>query len=223
MPIPHPTSAQNRVTLLLIVMITLLLIILSCIFFRGRRATDPLRAQIVAAERYATMNGMNREICILVDYSLPSGCNRLWVWAFARQQKIFECPVAHGRGHKRKYRCFRKDTARFSNEPESWLSSLGHARIAERYHGRFGTSYRLDGLDSTNSNLRRRAVVLHGHASVPEKSIFPLLSGRSKGCLAVAYRNMARLDSLLRNRKDVLLVCYVEGEYSVEAENGVGR
>lgn len=193
-------------------MITLLLIILSAIFLHGRKATDPLQAQIAAAERYATENGMNRDICILVDYSIPSGCNRLWVWDFARQQKIFECPVAHGRGRGRQYKGFRRDIACLSNEPESWLSSLGYARIAERYRGQFGTSYRLDGLDATNSNLRQRNIVLHGAVLVPEKPIFPLSSGRSKGCLAVARRNMARLDNLLRGRKNVLLVCYVEEE-----------
>jgi len=191
-------------------MLALTLLILSHIFFRGRKATDPIQAQIEAAWQYVLDHSMNREICILVDYSLPSGCNRLWVWDFAQQKKIFECPVAHGRGKGKKCKGGRKDTACFSNEPETWLSSLGHARIAERYEGEFGTSYRLDGLDITNSNLRQRFIVLHGHKSVPEKPIFPLPSSRSKGCLVVANKNMARLDELLQSRQNVLLVCYTQ-------------
>ncbi|MBQ3982667.1 MAG: murein L,D-transpeptidase catalytic domain family protein [Bacteroidales bacterium] len=189
-------------------MIALTLLILSHIFFRGRKATDPIQSQIDAAWQYILDHGMNQQICILVDYSLPSGCNRLWVWDFNQQQKIFECPVAHGRGKGKKCKGSRRDTACFSNEPETWLSSLGHARIAERYIGRNGISYRLDGLDLTNSNIRDRAIVLHGHKSVPEKPIFPLPSHRSHGCVMVADKNMAHLDALLQSQQDVLLYCY---------------
>ncbi len=189
-------------------MIALTLLILSHIFFRGRKATDPIQAQIEAAWQYVLDHGMNQEICLLVDYSLPSGCNRLWVWDFTQQKKIFECPVAHGRGKSKKCQAPHKDTACFSNEPETWLSSLGHACIAERYEGSFGTSYRLDGLDASNSNIRQRCIVLHGHKSVPEKPIFPLPSRRSRGCVVVANKNMAHLDELLKDRKEVLLVIY---------------
>lgn len=191
-----------------IIMLTALLIILSHIFLRGKKATDPSQAQIDAAWNYVVEHDMNREICLLVDYSLPSGCNRLWVWDFTKQHKLFECPVAHGKGRGLAPQGSRKDTARFSNEEESWLSSLGHSRIAERYQGQYGISYRLDGLDASNNNNRKRNIVLHGYKSVPQKPIFPLPSGRSKGCVMVAQKNMAFLDSILQTRKDVLLLCY---------------
>lgn len=190
-------------------MLATLLIILSHIFLRGKKATDPSQTQIDAAWQYIVNHNMNREICILVDYSLPSGCNRLWVWDFASQHKIFECPVAHGKGNGKGPKGSRKDSARFSNEEGSWLSSLGYCRIAERYNGQYGISYRLDGLDESNSNIRQRNIVIHGHKSVPQKPIFPLPSGRSKGCFMVADKNMATLDTLLRDRHDVLLVSYI--------------
>jgi len=192
-----------------IIMLTALLIILSHIFLRGKKATDPSQAQIDAAWQYVNQHDMNREICLLVDYSLPSGCNRLWVWDFTEQHKLFECPVAHGRGKGLTIKSTPKDTAIFSNEPDSWLSSLGHCRIAERYQGHYGVSYRLDGLDDSNSNLRKRNIVLHGYKTVPPKPIFPLPSGRSKGCVMVADKSMAALDSLLQHRSNVLLVCYL--------------
>ena len=40
--------------------------------------------------------------------------------------------------------------------------------ISEKYKGQFGLSYRLDGLDETNSNARKRAIVLHRLDCVPD-------------------------------------------------------
>lgn len=188
-------------------MLTLAIIIITTIFFKGRRSVAPKQAQIDAAWQYVRCRGMNEEICVLVDYSLPSGCNRLWVWDFVGRRVLLECPVAHGRGRGVPPPGSRRDTARFSNEEDSWLSSLGGCRIAERYVGRFGVSYRLDGLDDTNSNVRRRNIVLHGQTGVPSVSVFPLRSRRGKGCFAVAKKNMELLDGLLRSRSDVLLLC----------------
>lgn len=184
-------------------MIAMLLLILSKILNRGI-VCRPSERRVAEAWQYVNDKGMNTSICILVDYSLPSGCNRLWVWDFDEEEVIFECPVAHGRGKGG----IPRGEARFSNEEESWLSSLGKSRIAERYTGRFGISYRLDGLDSTNSNIRKRFIVLHAYHTVPPKPIFPLPSGRSKGCLMVAPSNMQTLDKILQGHENVLIVAY---------------
>ncbi|MCQ2274704.1 MAG: murein L,D-transpeptidase catalytic domain family protein [Bacteroidales bacterium] len=184
-------------------MIALMLLLLSKILNRGIQCRPALQ-QVDEAWQYVNSQGMNTSICILIDYSLPSGCNRLWVWDFDDEEVIFECPVAHGRGRGN----IPRGVAHFSNAEGSWLSSLGKSRIAERYTGRFGTSYRLDGLESTNSNLRPRCVVMHAYHTVPPKPIFPLPSGRSKGCVMVAKRNMEILDQILQNRSNVLLYTY---------------
>lgn len=68
----------------------------------------------------------------------------------------------------------------FSNAPNSLATSEGRYRIAEKYVGKYGVSYRLDGLDSTNSNARSRAVVIHEASYVT-----PAKAGRSYGCIAV--------------------------------------
>lgn len=69
---------------------------------------------------------------------------------------------------------------KFSNAHNSLATSEGRYRIAEQYNGKYGVSYRLDGLDSTNSNARSRAVVLHEADYVTK-----LKAGRSYGCIAV--------------------------------------
>lgn len=182
---------------------TLFLLLLSKIFNRGLDlAPDSLRTD--EAWAYVEEHAMNKQICILIDYGRPSGSDRLWVWDFDDEEVLFSCPVAHGRGHSGGL----MSPPQFSNEPDSFLSSLGHAAVGERYEGRFGISYRLDGLDSTNSNIRQRAVVLHGYRTVPPKSIYPLPSGRSRGCVMVAKRNMALLDQYLQGRTNVLIYTY---------------
>lgn len=72
----------------------------------------------------------------------------------------------------------------FGNVEGSSKSSLGFARTAEVYSGNFGRSLRLDGLSSTNSNIRRRAVVFHGWDYVKEANV---LQGLSKGCITMDW------------------------------------
>ena len=80
---------------------------------------------------------------------------------------------------------------KFGNQPGSNMSSLGFARTAETYFGKHGLSLRLDGLSPTNSNLRPRAVVVHGADYVHDKAV---IQGRSNGCPAVP---MAQKDEVI--------------------------
>lgn len=73
---------------------------------------------------------------------------------------------------------------KFSNTPDSHMSSLGFYLTAETYFGTHGYSLRLDGLSSTNSNARARAIVIHSADYVaPGGKI-----GRSFGCPAIEVR-----------------------------------
>lgn len=72
----------------------------------------------------------------------------------------------------------------FSNEIDSKKTSLGFFTTAETYFGENGYSLRMDGLSSTNSNARVRAIVIHGAPYVsPGEKI-----GRSFGCPALELR-----------------------------------
>lgn len=72
----------------------------------------------------------------------------------------------------------------FGNTVNSGRSSLGFVRTAEVYEGKFGRSVRLDGLSTTNSNIRKRAVVLHGWEKAYEKDV---IQGWSWGCITLDY------------------------------------
>lgn len=73
---------------------------------------------------------------------------------------------------------------KFSNVINSGTSSLGFIRTAEIYSGKFKRSVRLDGLSSTNSNVRERAIVLHGWDDAHEK---PVVQGLGWGCPALDW------------------------------------
>jgi hypothetical protein len=72
----------------------------------------------------------------------------------------------------------------YGNVIGSGKSSLGFVRTAEIYWGKFDRSVRLDGLSTTNSNLRERAVVLHGWDDAHEANI---KQGLSWGCPALDW------------------------------------
>jgi hypothetical protein len=72
----------------------------------------------------------------------------------------------------------------FSNVINSGTSSVGFIRTAEIYWGKFYRSVRLDGLSTTNSNVRERAVVLHGWDNAHNK---PVIQGLSWGCPALDW------------------------------------
>ncbi len=98
--------------------------------------------------------------------------------------------------------------AQFSNNPKSFLSSLGKYVIAkEKYRSsNYGYCYKLYGKDTTNSNAERRKVVLHPSKYVPSKEVYPKRIGKSRGCPAVSQGAFNFLDRKLKNTdKNVLL------------------
>ena len=158
---------------------------------------------------YCKAKKLNTEYCILVDFSIHSGRNRLFVWDFARDTIAFASLCAHGYGMG--------STASkpiFSNEPESHCSSLGHYRTGIRSYSKWGINvhYKLHGLDTTNSNAFKRDVVLHSYGPVPEVEIYPLHlpMGYSAGCPVVSDNAMRRIDSLLKAAKTPMLLWIYE-------------
>ncbi|WP_085716708.1 murein L,D-transpeptidase catalytic domain family protein [Pseudomonas sp. B28(2017)] len=135
------------------------------------RATQCSRAQGIApAQRLA-----------VIDYSLPSTEQRLWVFDLKRRKLLFHELVAHGRNSGENMATL------FSNRNESHATSLGLFRTQESYLGQNGYSLRMEGLEpGFNDNAYDRAIVIHGAPYVS-----PVLArangriGRSLGCPAV--------------------------------------
>lgn len=156
---------------------------------------------------FCAKEGYNTEIALFVDLSHHSGRRRFVAWSFKEQKAIFCCPVSHGSGSPKSHQ--RSAYARLSNIDGSHLSSIGRALVAERYEGRYGIAYRLDGLDETNSNLRSRCVVLHGWEHTTSFPIFPIATVGSFGCPVLSRRMMSKLDALIKSESKVVLDIFV--------------
>lgn len=129
----------------------------------------------------------NRSCISILDYSRRSTDPRFHVIDM-RTGAVLSFRMSNGRGSEPTHDGWART---FGNRPGSNMSSLGFARTAETYQGKHGLSLRLDGLSDTNSNLRRRAVVVHGAGYVRDESV---VQGRSEGCPAVP---MAQKDKVI--------------------------
>ena len=159
-----------------------------------------------ALREFCRKEGYNTNVALFVDLSRHSGRRRFIAWDMERNAPIFLCPVSHGSGAQRSP--VRSAYARVSNDDGSHLSSLGRALIAERYEGRYGVAYRLDGLEDTNSNLRPRCVVLHGWEHTTSYPIYPIPTVGSFGCPVLSRKMMRRVDELLQNEDRVVIEIY---------------
>jgi len=124
-----------------------------------------------------------RDIAGVADFALPSSLPRLH-FANLEAGQVRSFLVAHGKGSDPEHDGFLKW---FSNVPGSFATSRGAYISYEWYVGKYGVSIRLGGLDADNSNVLRRAIVMHSapYAAPAMLAKFGKL-GRSDGCLAMA-------------------------------------
>jgi hypothetical protein len=121
------------------------------------------------------------EVITIIDFSLPSNKERLWVLDLIQGKVLFHCLVSHGRNSGEIM------AENFSNTPGSNASSPGFYTTGEAYIGKHGLSLTLDGLEKgINDKARERAIVMHGADYVSSDFIrnYGRL-GRSFGCPAV--------------------------------------
>ncbi len=121
------------------------------------------------------------DVLTVIDYSRPSTEPRLFVVDVASGRVLFRERVAHGRGSGE------NATERFSNLPQSHMTSLGVFRAGDAYNGAHGLSLHLEGLEpGFNDRARERAIVMHGADYVSTGVIASQgRLGRSWGCPAV--------------------------------------
>lgn len=128
----------------------------------------------------------NEDISIYVDFSKSSAEKRFVVFDNKNKELLATSKCAHGAG-----RGSTIDTPVFSNEIGSNCSSLGEYRAAEIDKMENGfPCIRIDGLSPTNSNARKRGVVIHElpifTGSIFEGMKIPLNEYISGGCFAIS-------------------------------------
>ena len=130
----------------------------------------------------------------VIDYSLPSTKERLWVFDLDNRTLLFNELVAHGRNSGDNL------ATRFSNADESLSSSVGLYRTMSPYSGHNGYSLRMQGLEpGFNDHALERAIVIHGASYVSaDMARQHGRIGRSWGCPAVRTAVAHRLIDTLK-------------------------
>ncbi|MBV9842808.1 MAG: murein L,D-transpeptidase catalytic domain family protein [Sphingomonadaceae bacterium] len=124
----------------------------------------------------------------IVDFSAHSSSPRFHL-VDVESGRTTSLLVAHGRGSDPDRTGF---VQHFSNADGSNASSMGAYLTGDIYDGKHGRSRRLFGLDSSNSNVERRSIVVHSAWYVgPEVLRANGQLGRSEGCFAVSPSDLA--------------------------------
>ncbi|MGZ8285932.1 MAG: murein L,D-transpeptidase catalytic domain-containing protein [Allosphingosinicella sp.] len=146
---------------------------------RARASFDRHRSRL----RYTDVVG-------IADFSRPSNEHRFFLLDTA-SGRVSNHLVAHGRGSDPAHSGLLE---RFSNRIGSEASSQGGYRTGEYYHGKYGRSLRLSGLDWSNSNAETRAIVVHSawYAEPTQLAAHGKL-GRSEGCFALPYNSLQQV------------------------------
>ena len=122
----------------------------------------------------------NKRVMGIIDYKQHNSKKRFYIIDM-ESGRVETYLSAHGKNSDPDFDGY---ATKFSNTPDSLMTSLGFFLTAETYYGINGYSLRLDGLSTTNSNARMRAIVIHGAEYVtPGNKI-----GRSYGCPALEIR-----------------------------------
>lgn len=132
----------------------------------------------------------------VVDYTQPSNERRLFVIDLEKNKIVHNTWVAHGGGGDN---VFGADglggSPTMSNRPGSNQSSEGFIIAGTPSYGnRFGNNLILNGVDRNNTNMKSRAVIMHGWDSPGEEFVNGLV--RSRGARPVdVSSNLTRLNS----------------------------
>jgi hypothetical protein len=174
----------------------------------------PITNNKISAERtnealaFCKQNKMDTSIAIMVDMSIHSGKNRIFVYDFKQKEITIEGLCAHGVGGGST-----PTKPVFSNKEGSYCTSLGKYKVKGRSYSNWGINihYKMYGLEKTNSNAFKRIVVLHSYTPVPNQEIYPqTLFGQSAGCPVLSDGTMRKIDALLKTKKKPVLLWIYE-------------
>jgi hypothetical protein len=158
----------------------------------ARVMVDPvIDPQLLARARASFARHRNRlrhvDLVGIADFSKPSAMPRFYLMD-TYTGRVTTHLVSHGRGSDPDHSGWLQ---RFSNSMGSNASSNGAYVTGDYYHGRYGRSMRVSGLDHTNSNAHARAIVVHSAwYAEPHQIAQHGRLGRSEGCFAMSYSSL---------------------------------
>ena len=137
----------------------------------------------------------NTSVLSICDFSQSSRSRRMYVLDLRHEKLLYRTYVAHGQNSGSEY------AESFSNEQDSYKSSLGFYVTQKTYYGRNGLSLHLNGVDKGyNDKAMKRNIVLHGSTYVSDQYLQDFGSlGTSLGCPAIPAAISGRIIRKVRD------------------------
>lgn len=137
----------------------------------------------------------NERILSIVDFSLPSFKKRLFIIDMVSGILLYKTYVAHGRNSGNEF------ATKFSNQVNSFQSSLGFYITGTTYLGHNGYSLKLQGMEEgINDNAFNRGIVIHSASYVYGGNSDKMgHAGRSEGCPAIPVNTHRAIIGLIKN------------------------
>ncbi|MCA0403426.1 MAG: murein L,D-transpeptidase catalytic domain family protein [Proteobacteria bacterium] len=141
-----------------------------------------LKMALTAYQKASAKGAVKKSVLTVIDYSLPSNKQRMWIFDVNKERLLYNTYVAHGQNSGS------VTPNHFSNTPSSKATSLGTFVTRDTYIGSKGYSLNLQGLErGFNDNAYNRRVVIHGAWYVEPDFIRKAgRAGRSWGCPSIA-------------------------------------
>ena len=194
------------------VVITVVLIIIAMVlFFLKHRVKSKINhnpfTELSEYQRIIKNKQLNMQYVFVIDYSLHSGLKRFYILDIMSQKIVKKIMVAHGVKSEIKSGF----ATEFSNVPESNKSSLGYIIVNGRGVSKYGikVNYVLNGISKTNSNMRKRFMVMHSYFMVPSIETYPLRIKNSLGCVMLSNDDMTYIDSLIQKQHNKKILMYI--------------
>lgn len=165
---------------------------------------ENLEERAAAARVVAKRHKLNEDYCLFVDYSIPSGTPRLYVWSYTENRVIASTYVMHGPGMG--------STAEkpiFSNRPGSKCSSLGRFVVTKQHGNKLKRSYRLNGIDMDNQTALARGLMIHRSTWVDThcwRDYIPLHAKSCQGCVTVSSMGLNYIEKLINSQDKELML-----------------
>jgi hypothetical protein len=167
-----------------------------------------LKLALTAYENASEKGAVKKPVLTVIDYSLPSSKQRMWIFDVKSEKLLYNTFVAHGQNSGMNV------PNHFSNTPSSKATSLGTFITRDTYIGSKGYSLNLQGLEKGfNDNAYSRRVVMHG-AWYMEPTFIKKAgrAGRSWGCPSIAQTMAKPVINTIKNGS-VIFAYYPDRNY----------
>ena len=157
---------------------------------------------------YVQISNKNPGVLVIIDYSKPSNQERFYVLDLNKKKLVYSTRVAHSKNSGLEI------PLQFSDDPNSYQSSLGFFVTLGEYNGAYGYSLRLKGLEENiNANAEDRAIVIHGGDIVEDEYIKKFgFAGRSLGCPVLPHSLTREIIDFIKHGR-VLFIYGNDEEY----------